>query len=72
MPSFISEDDIEQALIAKLQKKWSKKYNFETLNCFTAEAADLNPRRLATLGRLNADGQECPSYSSFRMGGYDC
>ncbi len=44
MPSFISEDDIEQALIAKLQKKWSKKYNFETLNCFTAEAADVNDR----------------------------
>lgn len=44
MPSFISEDHIEQALIAKLQKKWSKKYNFETLNCFTAEAADLNDR----------------------------
>ena len=44
MPSFISEDDIEQALIAKLQKKWSKKYNFETLNCFTAEAADLKDR----------------------------
>ena len=44
MPSFISEDDIEQALVAELQVKWSKKYNFETLNCFTAEAADLNDR----------------------------
>ena len=44
MPSLISEDDIEQALIAKLQEKWGTKYNFETLNCFTAEAADLNDR----------------------------
>ena len=35
MPSFISEDDIEQALIAKLREKWSETYNFETLNCFT-------------------------------------
>ena len=44
MPSFISEDDIEQALIAKLREKWSETYNFETLNCFTSDAADLNDR----------------------------
>ena len=44
MPSFISEDDIEQALIAKLREKWSETYNFETLNCFTADPADLNDR----------------------------
>ena len=31
MPRFISEDDIEQALIAKLYEKWSETYNFETL-----------------------------------------
>ena len=44
MPSFISEDNIEQALIAKLRGKWSETYNFETLNCFTSDAADLNDR----------------------------
>ena len=44
MPSFISEDDIEQALIAKLREKWSETYNFESLNCFTTEASDLNDK----------------------------
>ena len=37
MPSFISEDDIEQALIAKLREEWSETYNFESLNCFTRD-----------------------------------
>ena len=44
MPSFISEDDIEQALIAKLREKWSETYNFESLNCFTRDPSDLNDK----------------------------
>ena len=36
MPNFISEDQIEQALLLKLQQ-----YGFELLNCFTADADDL-------------------------------
>ena len=44
MPSFISEDDIEQALIAKLREKWSETYNFESLNCFTRDPSDLKDK----------------------------
>ena len=40
MPSFISEDDIELEVLLKLQAQ----YGFELLNCFTANAEDLNDR----------------------------
>ena len=38
MPNFISEDDIEQAMVQRLQDV----YGYETLNCHTSDAADLN------------------------------
>ena len=38
MPNFISEDDIEQAMVQRLQHV----YGYDTLNCFTADPADLN------------------------------
>jgi type I restriction enzyme R subunit len=44
MPSFISEDDIERALVAKLHELWDDKYSFESLNCHTTDASDLNDR----------------------------
>ena len=38
MPNFISEDDIEVAMVQRLQHV----YGYDTLNCFTADPADLN------------------------------
>ena len=38
MPNFISENDIEQAMVQRLQHV----YGYDTLNCFTADPADLN------------------------------
>lgn len=38
MPNFISEDDIEQGILQKLNRQ----YGYELLNCYTADAADLN------------------------------
>ena len=38
MPNFISEDDIEQAILQKLNRQ----YGYELLNCHTADAEDLN------------------------------
>ncbi|MBW2690813.1 MAG: type I restriction endonuclease subunit R, partial [Deltaproteobacteria bacterium] len=38
MPNFISEDDIEQAMLQQL----CDDYGYDTLNCFTADPADLN------------------------------
>lgn len=38
MPNFISEDDIEQAILQKLNQQ----YHFELLNCFTADRENLN------------------------------
>jgi type I restriction enzyme R subunit len=38
MPNFISEDDIEQAIVQRLQHV----YKYETLNCYTSDPADLN------------------------------
>mgnify|MGYP006308527831 CR=1 FL=1 len=38
MPNFISEDQIEQAILHKLHEQ----YDFELLNCCTANADDLN------------------------------
>ena len=38
MPNFISEDQIEQALVQKLQQL----YGFDTLNCYTEDPEDLN------------------------------
>ena len=38
MANFISEDDIEQALLQRLQHL----AGWNTLNCFTAQADDLN------------------------------
>jgi len=38
MPNFISEDDIEQALLQRLQHGCG----FDVLNCYTADPADLN------------------------------
>ena len=40
MPNFISEDDIEQALLEQLKTK----FKFELLNCYTKKADDLNDR----------------------------
>jgi type I restriction enzyme, R subunit len=40
MPNFISEDDIEQAILKKLEKQ----YGYELLNCYTVDAEDLNDR----------------------------
>lgn len=37
MPNFISEDDIEQAILRQLQEQ-----GFELLNCYTADADNLN------------------------------
>ena len=39
MPNFISEDDIEQAILRKLNQHY-----FQHLNCFTANPDDLNDR----------------------------
>ncbi|RLA52959.1 MAG: deoxyribonuclease [Gammaproteobacteria bacterium] len=38
MPNFISEDDIEVAMVKRLQQV----YGYDALNCFTADPADLN------------------------------
>ena len=38
MPNFISEDDIEQALLQRLQHLCG----YNVLNCFTAQPDDLN------------------------------
>ena len=38
MPSFISEDDLERALLRKLEED----YGYETLNAYTEDPADLN------------------------------
>jgi|CXWL01.1.fsa_nt_gi type I restriction enzyme R subunit len=40
MPNFISEDDIEQAILQKLKQN----FGFELLNCYSADAEDLNDR----------------------------
>ncbi len=40
MPNFISEDDIETALLDKLKDN----YGFEVLDCFTARPEDLNDK----------------------------
>lgn len=64
MPNFISEDDIEKALLQRLQHV----HGFDVLNCHTTDPADLNdgsgrkdkrdvllPKRLkAAVLRLNA------------------
>jgi type I restriction enzyme R subunit len=38
MPNFISEDDIEKAILKKLNQQ----YGYELLNCHTVDAEDLN------------------------------
>ena len=38
MPNFLSEDNIEQAIVQRLQHL----YGYDVLDCYTAEAADLN------------------------------
>ncbi len=40
MPNFISEDAIERAILKRLKQQ----FGFEVLNCYTAEADDLNDR----------------------------
>jgi type I restriction enzyme R subunit len=40
LPNFISEDQIEQALLKKLKNE----FGFELLNCYTPDAEDLNDR----------------------------
>jgi type I restriction enzyme, R subunit len=40
MPNFISEDDIEQAVLQKLHHQ----HGFQLLNCYTADADNLNDR----------------------------
>ena len=56
MPNFISEDDIELALLQKLQHV----HGFDTLDCYTADAAELNDesgrvdkRKVILEGRLS-------------------
>ncbi|MEH1934873.1 MAG: hypothetical protein V7L14_14510 [Nostoc sp.] len=39
MPNFLSEDDIEKGVLAKL-----KQHGFKLLNCFTSNPDDLNDR----------------------------
>ncbi len=38
MPSFISEDDIEQAMLQRLEHV----HGYDSLNCYTTDPADLN------------------------------
>ena len=38
MPNFISEDDIERAMVQRLELS----HHYDSLNCFTADPADLN------------------------------
>lgn len=38
MPNFISEDDIEQAMLQRLEHV----HGYDSLNCYTADPADLN------------------------------
>ena len=45
MPNFISEDQIERALVQKLKQL----YSFDSLNCHTEDPEDLNDRS----GRAN-------------------
>ncbi len=40
MPNFISEDDIEQAILKKLKTK----LGYNTLNCYTVNSDDLNDK----------------------------
>ncbi len=40
MPNFISEDEIEKALLTKLKRD----FGFELLNCHTSDAEDLNDK----------------------------
>ena len=40
MPNFISEDDIEQAILAKLKDE----FGYEVLNCYTSDAENINDR----------------------------
>lgn len=40
MPNFISEDDIERALLLRLERD----FGYEVLNCYTSTAEDLNDR----------------------------
>ena len=42
MPSFLSEDDIERALVSELKAKLGGAFAFDTLNCLTQEPDDLN------------------------------
>jgi type I restriction enzyme R subunit len=60
MPNFISEDDIEQAILRKLKQD----FGFELLNCYTPDADDLNDcsnrtdkREVIFLGRLKEAAQ---------------
>lgn len=47
MPNFISEDQIEQALLKKLREQ----FGFDLLNCYTVDAEDLNDRSNRTSKR---------------------
>src|SRR5690606_25793990 len=38
MPNFLSEDNIEQAMVQRLQHL----YGYDVLDCYTSDAADLN------------------------------
>lgn len=46
MPNFISEDDIEQAVLQKLRQ-----HGFQLLNCYTTDADNLNDRSNRTSKR---------------------
>ena len=44
MPNFLSEDDIERAIVARMGERWGGAFAFETLNCHTSDPGDLNDR----------------------------
>ncbi len=44
MPNFISEDQIEKALLQKLRKQ----FDYELLNCYTSNPENLNDRSKRT------------------------
>jgi type I restriction enzyme R subunit len=44
MPSFLSEDDIEREIIREMKARWGESFVFDTLNCHTTDADDLNDK----------------------------
>jgi type I restriction enzyme, R subunit len=57
MPNFISEDNIEQAVLQKLHEQ----HGFQLLNCYTADADNLNDRSNRTSIERVIDGLCAPA-----------